>query len=198
MEDAKAKACDVDTIGPPASWPAAVEELLAPMYRFIRALAPADVVDDLVQETFAAASRGIGRFDHRCSLWTWLTAIARNKVADYHRASGSRGPVRQSLDSLNSEADRVQQALLSESPLPDEICHRREFQALARAALASLSPDQQECLVGRYYEGLSLDELGRRLGASPALANTRLYRAREALRKAFLGLLTGPDQESSP
>jgi RNA polymerase sigma-70 factor (ECF subfamily) len=200
MEDTQAKAYGGDTTGLPQSWPATVEAMLVPMYRFIRALAPAEAVDDLVQETFAAASRGINQFDRRCPLWHWLTAIARNKIADHHRRSGSRPVLTQSIETLNSDGDQVQQALLSESPLPDEICERREFQALARAALASLSPDQQECLVGRYYEDLSLDELGRHLGASPSLANTRLYRARQALRQAFLRLLgaEGDDQESSP
>ena len=200
MKDPQVKASGDKTAGLPQSWPAAVEAMLGPTYRFIRALAPAEAVDDLVQETFMAASRGIGRFDGRCPLWNWLTAIARNKITDHYRRSGSRNVLAKALDMLSSDGAQVQRALLSESPLPDEICEHREFQALARAALGALSPEQQECLVGRYYEALSLDELGRRLGTSPSLANTRLHRARQALRQAFLKLLggKGDNQESVP
>ncbi len=189
MKNAMAKTVDDETAGLAQSWPAAVDALLGPMYRFVRALAPAEAVDDLVQETFVAASHGIRQFDQRSPLWNWLTAIARNKIADHYRRSGSRGVLTEALDMLGSDHAQVQRALLSESALPDEICERREFQALARAALCALSPEQQECLVGRYYEALSLDELGRRLGTSRSLINTRLYRARQALRQAFLRLL---------
>ncbi len=189
MKNAEAKASEEQTAGPPPTWPATVEAMIEPIYRFVRARVPANAVDDLVQETFTAASRGIGRFDSRCPVWNWLTAIARNKIAEHYRRNGSRGVLAEAAQSLNSDQTQVQQALLSESPLPDEICARQEFQALARAALSALSPDERQCLVGRYYEDLSLDELGRRLEITPAAANTRLYRARQELRRMFMTLL---------
>ena len=200
MKDPKAKASGDHTAGLPLSWPAAVEVMLGPTYRFVRALAPVEAVDDIVQETFMAASRGIGQFDGRCPVWDWLTTIARNKIADHYRRSGSRNVLAKALDMLSSDGAQVQRALVSQSPLPDEICERREFQALARAALGALSPEQQDCLVGRYYEALSLKELGRRLGTSPSLTNTRLYRARQALKQAFLRLIMaeGDNQEFVP
>lgn len=189
MKNAEAKASEEQTAGPPQTWPATVEAMLEPIYRFVRARVPSDAVDDLVQETFVAASRGIDRFDGRCPVWNWLTAIARNKIAEHYRRNGSRGVLAEAAQSLNSDQTQVQQALLSEYPLPDEICARREFQALARAALSALSPDERECLIGRYYEDLSLDDLGRRLGISSAAANTRLHRARKELRRMFTTLL---------
>lgn len=171
-------------------WPAVVGDMLEPVYRFVRARAPADAVDDLVQETFVAASRGIGRFDGRCPLWNWLTAIARNKIAEYYRRSGSRDVLAETLEMLEADG-KLREELAGESPLPDETCERKEFQMLARAALSTLSPEQQECLVGRYYEDLSLDELSDRLGISRAAANTRLHRSRQDLRHAFLKLIGG-------
>ena len=200
MNDLEAKSCEDQPAGPPRSWPATVEAMLGPVYRFVRARAPADAVDDIVQETFVAASRGIGRFDGRCPVWNWLVTIARNTIANHYRRRGSRDLLTESLAILNSDGARVERALLSESSLPDEICERREFKTLAQAALTALPPEQQDYLVARYYEDLSLDEMARRFGVSPSSANTRLFRAREALRRVFPTLLAGQvdDQECVP
>jgi len=200
MRNAESKTCEDQKAGLPQSWPATVEVMLGPIYRFVRARVPADAVDDVVQDTFVAASRGVGRFDGRCPVWNWLATIARNKIVEYYRRRGVRDLLMESLSTLNSDEVVVERALLSESPLPEEICSHREFQMLARAALSGLSPEEQECLVARYYEDLSLDESARRFGISRSLANTRLHRARQALRRVFLGLLgdKGDDRESMP
>jgi RNA polymerase sigma factor (sigma-70 family) len=199
MEDVMVKVSDGEKADLSQWWPATVEALLGPLYRFVRSLAPAQAVDDLVQETFVAASRSIRQFDGRCPLWNWLTVIARRKIADYYRRSDTCDVLLEAIDGLADDTT-VQRALLSEAPLPDEVCARREFQALARAALAALAPEQQDCLIGRYCEGLSLEQLSRRAGASRGVLNTRLYRARQALRQAFLKLLSdrGKDVESLP
>lgn len=189
MKNAKLKECGDPPVGPAHSWAATVEDMLEPVYRFIRARAPAAAVDDLVQETFAAASGAVGEFDGRCPVWNWLTTIARNKIADFYRRSGSRSGLMQALEALDAEGGQLRQSLTSESPLPDEICQRQEFQALTRAALSAVDPVDRECLVARYYEGLSIGELARRLGISQAAANTRLHRARQELRQVLLCLL---------
>ena len=87
------------------------------------------------------------------------------------------------------EDGRVREAIAAESPLPDEICEREEFRLLARAALSTLEPRHREILIGRYYEDLSLAELGDRLDLSTSAANSLLHRARLELRDAFLRLI---------
>ncbi|MBI1268116.1 MAG: sigma-70 family RNA polymerase sigma factor [Cryomorphaceae bacterium] len=44
-----------------------------------------EIAEDLVQETFLAAFKGIGRFQEGSSYKTWLFGILNNKIADYHR-----------------------------------------------------------------------------------------------------------------
>lgn len=53
---------------------------------------------DLVQDTFLAALQQLARFEGNSSEKTWLTAILRNKIADFYRKQASRGleEVRQS------------------------------------------------------------------------------------------------------
>src|SRR5258708_26658657 len=44
-------------------------------------------VDDLVQETFIRAFRGLGRFRGQCQFRTWLMTIGGNVLKDAHRRS---------------------------------------------------------------------------------------------------------------
>ena len=44
-----------------------------------------DAAQDIVQETFLAASKSAGRFDGRSKVSTWLYSIAYKKIADFYR-----------------------------------------------------------------------------------------------------------------
>jgi RNA polymerase sigma-70 factor (ECF subfamily) len=61
-----------------------------------------------------------------------------------------------------------------------------------RRALEDLDPDQREALIRRYYDGLSVKELALRLDESEKAVESRLHRAREALREK---LNQGDDHE---
>jgi RNA polymerase sigma factor (sigma-70 family) len=176
-------------------WPATVETLLDPVYRFVRSRVPADAVDDLVQETFVAASRGVPTFDRRCPVWNWLTRIARNKIAEFYRQNHRQHVLGEALSGLAPQDGCLMGALRQEVPLPDELCQKEEFQVLARAAIDALGPGQRACLVARYYEDLSLEVLGQRFGLTPAAVNARLYRARKELRESLMQLIH-PDEDN--
>ncbi len=173
-------------------WTETVETYVSPLYRFIRARVPAEAVDDLVQETFVSAAGSVSRFDaHLASVWTWLLAIARKRIADYYRASG-RAPLLQALaGGLGSDVDSLEEALASGMPLPDQACENEELRLIVRAALGSLEPRDQACLIARYYEDLSLAEVGRVMNLPASAVNSMLHRARLRLRRAVESLVGG-------
>ena len=174
----------------PEEWRDTVETNLGPICAFVRARAPRDAADDIVQDVFVSATANLARFNgRRGSTWAWLRTIASNKVADYYRRSKARSELDRSIDGLAERDGSVAAALAGETPLPDEVCQQAEFRALARAALSSLEPRRRECLVGRYYEELSLEELGERLELSRSAVNSLLHRARQELRQAFFKML---------
>ncbi len=58
------------------------------VWRFAAALVDPGTADDLTQETYLRAFRGLGDFAGRCSVRTWLLAIARNVCADHICCAG--------------------------------------------------------------------------------------------------------------
>jgi RNA polymerase sigma-70 factor (ECF subfamily) len=59
-------------------------------------------------------------------------------------------------------------------------------------ALAALTPDHREVIVLREIEGLSYQEMSRTLGVPRGTVESRLFRARQALRELLKDYMT-PD-----
>ncbi|MBB4932223.1 RNA polymerase sigma-70 factor (ECF subfamily) [Lipingzhangella halophila] len=63
------------------------------VWRFVSFLTDADSADDLTQETYVRALRGLARFAGRSQARVWLLAIARRVVADHYRKRAARPTV---------------------------------------------------------------------------------------------------------
>jgi len=133
-------------------------------------------VEDLVQDAFVAALRGIDGFrgDER-TLGAWMRGIAVRlalKKLRWRRA-------RRWLGGSGSE-------LLSELP---GITDTRTQAALRRAhALLERLPVVERAAFGmRFVEGMRVDEVADALGVSPSTAKRRLERARERFRRLAAG-----------
>jgi RNA polymerase sigma-70 factor (ECF subfamily) len=98
----------------------------------------------------------------------WLFAIARNVVADCHRASRPQA----SLDAAGGVADP--------SPSPDDIAVLRDDETV-RGLLAQLPNDQRDVVELR-LAGLTGPEIARALGRSHGAIRIAQYRAYARLR----------------
>ncbi|KOG91535.1 RNA polymerase sigma factor, partial [Streptomyces varsoviensis] len=67
--------------------------------------------DDLVQETYLRALRGLPRFEGRSSARTWLLSIARRTVVDRLRCNAAR-PRLSDTDDWQTAAERTQSPAL--------------------------------------------------------------------------------------
>lgn len=164
-EPARARAGDVD----------AFLALVAEHDRELRALAfrllgDREAMDDVLQEAFAKAFRGLGSFRGRSSLRTWLYRIVYNACLDELRRRRPTVPLR--------EAD----AMAGADAVPAEI----ERLDLA-AALAALPPDLRATVLLVDAEGFDYAEAGEVLGIPAGTVGSRLTRARRALRTALAG-----------
>ncbi|MCX5662305.1 MAG: RNA polymerase sigma factor [Planctomycetota bacterium] len=123
---------------------------------------------DIVQETLLGAYRGLARFDGRSAVRTWLVGILVRQAALLKRRAG-RPTV--SLDAVKVEP-------VAGGSGGEAADARLDLAAL----LAALSPEHREVIVLRELEGLSYDQIGELLGIARGTVESRLFRARQALR----------------
>ncbi len=125
--------------------------------------------EDLTQETFVRAIRGLAGFKNSQGRFLpWLFAIARNLAASHYR---SRRLSTTSLDSVPLEA--------SGSPW-EAIVNADENQALWQRA-RELKPREFEILWLRYAEGFDLAEIGQIMHLNAIFVRVLLHRSRNRL-----------------
>lgn len=162
-------------------------ELQVHCYRILGSAADAE---DMLQETMMAAWRGLGRFQERSSLRTWLHAIATNKCLNHLRASRDAPlpapsvPLPEPTRSgeplwLEPYPDVLLGDLPDAAPGPEARYEARESVSLAFVtALQHLPPRQRAVLVLRDVLGFRAAEAAAMLGCTVDAANNLLKRAR--------------------
>ena len=136
---------------------------------FLRHLTRGDtaLADDLAQETFVQAFRGLARFRGDAHFSTWLFGIAHNHWRNARR--GQRAPA--PLDDA-TQPEFALSAFTATSDLQQDLA----------AALKRLSADEQLALQLGYQQGLSHDEIAALLDWPLGTVKTRLARGKEKLR----------------
>lgn len=125
-------------------------------------------MDDILQEVYLKAYRGLPGFRGDGRLSTWLLRIAYTTAMTYLR----RAPHEESVDVETEAADQV--------PL-DELVARIETADQLRSALAALPPELRACILLVHREGFSYQEAATILGVAPGTVGWRLSAARKHL-----------------
>jgi RNA polymerase sigma-70 factor (TIGR02960 family) len=164
-------------------------ELQVHIYRIVGS---AQDAEDLLQETFLAAWRGLGQFEERASVRAWLYRIATNRSLDALRSSRRRPeeermpqmpePTRWNEPTwLEPYADVLLDGVADEAPGPEARYETKEAIALAFVVgLQHLPPQQRAVLVLRDVLGYRAGEVAEMLQTSEASVNNLLRRARAA------------------
>jgi RNA polymerase sigma-70 factor (ECF subfamily) len=148
--------------------------------------------EDVAQEVFVRAWRGISRFQERARLSTWLYRIAFNEAQ--RRLSRSDAPVVSTESSPTEIEDPV--AAIPDAPhlAPEAQALDREFERTLERALLQLPNEWRAAVVLRDIEGLSTEEAAAVVGVRQAAFKSRLHRGRMQLRdllEPYLGLEEG-------
>ena len=142
---------------------------------------------DLAQETFVRVYHNRARFDPGQKFSTWLYAIATNLVRDRFRWHQRHPQV--SLDAEREETGSILDSLPDTVASASEQLQAQERAGEVRAAVQSLPEELRTPLILFEYEGLSQAEIGAVMNCTAKAIETRLYRARNQLRKRLAGLL---------
>lgn len=134
-----------------------------------------DAVEDLLQETFVQAWRGLASQSPR-SVRAWLYQVARNRCSDFLRSSARRERVVDD-ESLAAMVNRLGAADARRSRVAAEVVE----------AFEAVPVHERQALESFYVDGLSIAEIAARHRCAPGTIKRRLSHGRDWVR-AELGV----------
>lgn len=137
-------------------------------------------IDDLAQEAFIRVYRSLDRFAFDSSFYSWLYRIVVNLCIDELRRRKIKRTF--SLDLFSEHRLEREQGATTQRTGFDEVLGKEKRETI-KLALEKLSADHRTVLVLREYNDLSYAEIAEVLKLKPQAVKSRLFRAREELRK---------------
>jgi RNA polymerase sigma-70 factor (ECF subfamily) len=154
--------------------------------------------EDVMQESFLNAFRGIGRFDGRSTLRTWLYRIAYNAAMMRLRRAHPEFVAMDEISESGADGTTVPKELFDWRGVPEHQFETAELRLQMERAIRDLPGSLRAVFVMRELEGLSTDETASALEVTAEVVKTRLHRARLRLREklsAYLASTTPAIQE---
>ncbi len=145
------------------------------VYRYVYYRVGAQALaEDLTSETFLRALRRISSYTWQGrDIGAWFVTIARNLIADHFKSGRYRMEIA-TADMLGAGADRVEDG-------PEGFVLESITNAHLLEAVKKLNPEQQECIVLRFLQGLSVAETALAMGKNEGAIKALQYRAVRAL-----------------
>lgn len=140
--------------------------------------------DDVVQDAWLAIVRGMGKFQRRSSLKTWMLRITSNTAKCRYKARRSESNCIPCTSWVEGRSVLFVDDLSYTSPgalhedSPEALLSESELYARINVALEALPDLQRSVLILRERSGLELDEISTLLGISLTNVRVLLHRAR--------------------
>jgi RNA polymerase sigma-70 factor (ECF subfamily) len=159
--------------------------------------------EEVVQDSWLAVFNGIGRFEGRSSLATWLFSIvlnrARTRAGRESRLVGLPGILdgtqgsERAVDVTEFQPDGhwVEAPRLWDEINPERVVAGRQLWTHVQAAIERLPAGQRAVIVLRDMEGREAEEACALLGISAENQRVLLHRARGRIRKTIDALVDG-------
>lgn len=165
------------------------------LYRFAlrRMNGDHDAAEEAVQLTLTRALDKLQSYRGEAALFTWLCTFCRHEISAYYRRE-RRQPPAATLDEDDPEIAAALDSLwASHGEGPEAALGHREVAELVRAVLDRLPGRYGDALEWKYCHGLSMKEIGRRMGLGQKAVESLLTRARAAFRDGFSSVVLGGD-----
>ncbi|MER3502032.1 MAG: hypothetical protein C4295_11290 [Candidatus Fervidibacterota bacterium] len=166
----------------------------------LRYINDSETAMDIAQDAFVRAWQKLPKFRGEASFYTWLYRITMNLCIDRHRRALVRGePQKVSLEDLMVERFRFEETEEeeglwweeSEASEPEAEVLRQEMRQKVWEAVQQLPPLLRQVILLREYEGLSLQEIAKIVGANVGTIKSRLYQARQHLKRLLAPYFNG-------
>ena len=135
-------------------------------------------IEDLTQEAFIKAYRGLHQFRGESTFFTWLARIALNTTKTFLSARKARI---ETVSASGEDGDIDAYAAMSAPDSGEDALASRQLAETINAALEELSPDLRQAIVLREIEGQSYEQIAQSLKIPLNTVRSRIFRAREAI-----------------
>jgi RNA polymerase sigma-70 factor (ECF subfamily) len=167
---ARAQAGDADAFGQ------IYDRYVGLIYRYVYyRVGSQTLAEDLTSETFLRALRRFESFTWQGrDVGAWFVTIARNLIADHFKSSRYRLEIATS-DLLATAGDAA------ETSTPETEVLTQLTNDTLLAAIRQLNSEQQECIVLRFLQGMSVSETALAMGKNDGAVKALQYRAVRSL-----------------
>lgn len=160
-----------------------------------RVLGDRSDLEDLVQEVFVIAFRGLATFRGDARLSTWIYRICVN-VALGRIRTRKRRPA--AIGVADLDVPSADPSLTERPETPERALERRRDQESVYRALETLPPKKRIVLYLHEIEGLDLKEIAYLVDSNPVTVRTRLFYARREFYRAIAGADADASDEGEP
>lgn len=137
--------------------------------------------EDITQDVFLQAYKNIRRLNSSVVFRSWLFRIAVNRVRDFYRKKRFQSLF--GFISMDQETVRETEEMAVD-PAAEKELQRQDFWRQVEQMLASLSRMEREVFLLRFFDQLTLKEVGESLGKNESTIKTHLYRALRKVKDA--------------
>ena len=141
--------------------------------------------EEVTQDAFIRAHRGLANFRGDSAFSTWLyqiaTNLARNRYWYWWRRKRDKSV---SFDApvSHDNSTTLAEVIPAEMETPEDATVTSEFVGRIAYGMEKLSPKHREILILRNVKNMSYEEIAEILGISVGTVKSRIARARESLR----------------
>jgi RNA polymerase sigma-70 factor (ECF subfamily) len=137
--------------------------------------------EDVVQEAWLKAHKQLSRFEARADFRTWLHRITVNCSIDLIRARHRED----AHDPLDLEIGPLSERGAEAQPTPERVAASTQISDRVNEALALLTALERAAFTLRHIEGMSIEEVGEKLGMKTSATKHSIFRAVKKMRNAL-------------
>lgn len=148
----------------------------------VRLVGDADTAEELTQDVFLKAHRGLESFRGDARFSTWLYRIAVNLCHDHRASLAAR---KRKEETSLEDSEKIGVAIPDPSAGPDDVAAIAQMTRAFQDGLDALEDAYREAFLLRHQRDLAYDEIAEVLGISRSNAKVRVHRAREMILQAL-------------
>lgn len=141
---------------------------------------------DASQEIFIKVYKNLRKFNFDSAFGTWLHRLAVNTCIDEYRKRRRHRENTTSFEVKGKEGDTLVRELPDKEKIPEEQVIQKEIIKEVHKAMNQLDAQQKMILIYREIEEYSYEEISEVLDCNIGTVKSRIFRARQALKKIIL------------